>query len=444
MKIVVTIISALIASICSIFGQNSRAWSLEQCMVYAVEHSYTTTRSANALLTARENYTAAIGQHLPSLSGSINAGTNFGRGIDPATNTYVNTTTFQNGYGINVSIPVFNAFELLNNTLYSKVSKLKAQSELQKSRDDVALLVMSNYIEVLYQKGLVELTEQKVTTSRTDLTRAERESSLGTKSLADVAQIAANLSSEELTLVTVENRYQTALLKLKDVMNFPIDSIIDVEGKIAIQKEATLSSAAEIFNQSGSQLPAWDVYTKGLEAERYNLKIAKSAYYPSIAISGGVSTNYFNLLEGSEKSTYDNFGKQINENIGEWAQVGMNIPIFNGMSARTRIHKAKIAYNQAQSDYNENMRTLRSAIEQAVMDLEGAQKQLASAQKSVESYELANRAARHKWDEGLIGIIELQTSNNQLLASRVELLSAQLRYAAKCREVNYYKGSPLF
>lgn len=412
-------------------------------MEYAVEHSYSTTRSANALLTARENYTAAIGAHLPQISGSIGAGANFGRGIDPATNTYVNTTTFQNGYSIGMSIPVFNGLELLNNTLYSKISKLKSQSELQKAKDDVSLLVMTTYIEVLYSKGLVELTEQKVTTSKGDLTRAERESSLGTKSMADVAQIAANLSSEEFALITRQNELQRAELKLKDAMNFPIDSAIVVEGKIAIKNEATLASAAEIFATSGSQLPAWNAYTKELEAQKYKLRMEKSAYYPSLSVSGGVSTSYYNILAGGA-NTYDNFGMQFRDNIGEYAQANLSVPIFNGMRARTSIHKAKIAYNQAQSDYEENVRSLRSAIEQAVMDLEGSQKQLASAEKSLASYELAHKAARHKWEQGLLGIIELQTSSNQLMASRVELLSAQLRYAAKCREVNYYKGIPLY
>lgn len=418
-------------------------WSLERCMEYAVEHSYATTRSANALRTAREDYTNAIGRHLPSISGSVGAGVNFGRGIDPATNTYVTMTTFQNGYSANLSLPIFNAFELLNNTLYSRINKIRASSELQKAKDDVALLVMSSYVDVLYNKGLVDLTRQKVETSQRDLTRTERESSLGTKSIADVAQIAANLSSEEFTLVTRENELQKSELRLKDVMNFPIDSLLSVDDKIAIKNEATLADAAEIYNTTGSLLPAWDIYNKSIEASKYQLKMAKSAYYPSLSASAGISTNYYNILGGG-KNGYDRFGKQVNENLGEWAQVNLSIPIFNGMSARTSIHKAKIAHSQAKSDYSENMRLLRSTIEQAVMDLQGAQKQLVGAERSVEAFELAHKAARHKWDEGLISIIELQTSANQFLASRVELLGAQLRYAAKCREVNYYKGLPLF
>lgn len=418
-----------------------KVWNLSQCMDYAVKMSYNSQRAERNVQTARQNYTAAIGNHLPSLGASIGAGSNFGRGIDPATNTYISTTTFSNSYGVNVSIPIFNAFELLNNTLKAKLSVARAQSELQKAEDDIALQVMSLYIDVLYTQGLVELTEKRVQTFSTDLLRSERMSELGTNSAADVAQFAASLASEEVALINRTNDYQTSLLKLKDAMNFPVIDTLLIDANIT-KSEREFESAAEIFDAADQYLPQVDILRKTLREQKYQLAIAKSSYYPSISLSGGVSTNYYTMLSGTDNKT-PNFGNQFKDNIGESVSVGMSIPIFRGLSVRTSVQRAKINYSQAQSDHDEKMRALRIEIEQAVMDLRSTQAGVKGADKAVQSTLLAYRAMQRKYDQGMVSVIDLQTSYNSLLMAQVELLSAQLRYEIKSRQVAYFSGEPL-
>lgn len=416
---------------------------MQDCMRYAVENSYAVMRASNRLLAARQDYTAAIGDHLPSLSASVGAGGNFGRGIDPATNTYVNTATFNNGYSASASMPVFRAFALLNSTLNAKVIKARSVSELEKAKDDVALRVMTLYIEVLYNQGLVELTEHRVESFEIDLHRAERMSELGTKSMADVAQFAATLAAEELALVTRSNQYDQSMLSLKQEMNFSLDSTLRVVRQpLGVSHDEDLRSAADIFRAATTYLPAIDVLRKTLRSSEYSLKIARSAYYPSISASGGVSTNFFTNLNGGA-SVASPFGSQFRDNMGEYVSVNLSIPIFNGLWTRTSVQKAKIAHKQAQKDFDENMRELRAEIERAVMDLETAAAQIEGGEKSVRASELALRAAERKYAEGMIDVIELNAASNQLMNARVELLAARLRHQAKSRQVAYYQGEAL-
>ncbi|MEG2755609.1 MAG: TolC family protein [Mucinivorans sp.] len=89
------------------------------------------------------------------------------------------------------------------------------------------------------------------------------------------------------------------------------------------------------------------------------------------------------------------------------------------------------------------MRTLSIEIERAVMDLESASATVEGATKSADAATLAYRAAKGKYEQGMLGVIELQTSYNQLLLSQVELLTARLKFEVKNREVAYYNGEPL-
>lgn len=419
----------------------AQTWTMNECMNYAVRMSYNTRRADRALRTAGQDYTAAIGRHLPQLRASVGADASFGRGINPQTNTYDVMTTFSNGYGANMSIPIFNAFSYLNYTLKSKVSVARAQSELEKAQDDIALKVMSQYIDVLYNQGLVDLTEKRVETFRKDLQLAERKGELGTSSAADIAQFASSLAGEELSLIKYRNQLRTSVLNLKDIMNFPIEDTLTVDTGI-IPVERKFESASTIFDAAGTYLPQMDILKKTLQVEKHQLNIAKSAYYPSISLSGGISTNYNKRLwtEG-DKST--KFPTQFKDNMGEFMSVNMSIPIFQGLSIRTSVHKAKIAYEAAQSDFSEQLRALRIEIEQAVMDLEAAQSSVAGAEKAVEASKLSYRATERKYEQGMVSVIELQTSNNEYLRNQVELLSARLRYEILSRQVAYFSGEPL-
>lgn len=415
-------------------------WSVDRCMAYAVEHGFLVGRAEHSRATARQEYTAAIGRHLPHLSASVGASANFGRGIDPATNTYVNTTTFNNGYGVALSLPIFDGLNLLNNTLRAKVDAARATSEVQKVRDDLALEVMSLYTNVLYTYGLVELTTKRVATFSRELNRVRRQSELGIKSAAEVAQLAATLAKEELSLITRGNDYDRAVLALKEQMNFPLaDSlVVDTATPLSVVEDS-LPSAEVLFAEAGQYLPAMVVLEQTIQAQRYALQSAKSAYYPSLSASAGLSTNYFTAL-GALSSSARPFGTQLEGNMGQYASLSLSIPIFNGMSARTSIAKAKITYRQAQSDYTEQMRALDTEIRGAVMDLEAARAQVVGSERAVTAATLALKAAQGKWEQGVIDAVELLTVTNQLLEAQVEQLLANLRYGAFRRQVDYYAG----
>jgi len=166
--------------------------------------------------------------------------------------------------------------------------------------------------------------------------------------------------------------------------------------------------------------------------------MARGAYYPSVSLNGGISTAYFT----STASKGDPYFKQFKNNLGEWLQLYVAVPIFNGLDARLRVSKAKNNLKQSQRDYDETLRTLSSEIRQAMLELEAAYSQWQQAQKNLEYQQIANQANKRKYEEGTLSIIELQTSNNQLFHSEIELRNAYLRYQIKVREMNYYKGIP--
>ena len=71
----------------------SEPWTVERCMQYASEHSHTVHQQQFALDDSRASKTQAIGAFLPSVYGSVSGQMNFGRAINPETNTYTDVST---------------------------------------------------------------------------------------------------------------------------------------------------------------------------------------------------------------------------------------------------------------------------------------------------------------------------------------------------------------
>jgi len=169
--------------------------------------------------------------------------------------------------------------------------------------------------------------------------------------------------------------------------------------------------------------------------------MAKGSYFPSISFSAGVSTNYFENLKA--QTTPASFNSQFKNNRGEYMAVSVSIPIFDGFSRRTEVRRARNNVRIAQEQQTEALRQLQTTVEKAVADRDGYLKEIIQMEKQVNANDLAYTLSRRKYEEGLLSPLDLQTSANLLIESKVNLLQKRLLYVVKTKQVDYYKGEPL-
>lgn len=443
MKRITLLMAIIIASVYQSAAQN-RIWSLQDCMLYAVQNSFNVKRAEIDYRNAKYAHTNAILNQLPSLSAGVGAGSNFGRGVDPATNTYINTTTFSNSLNVNAGVTIFSGLSKMNATRNAKLAKMRGLEERRRVEDETAYNTMMAYIEVVYNQRLLDLIYEKLENSKLNLVKNKRMEELGIRNSTDVAQIEAEVAQEELSLITNHNSLENSIIKLKDFMNYPLDSLIDIKSDIqSIEVVDSTQKLSEIYNAALDFLPESAIGKSKLESQRLNLQTAKWSMAPSLSASGGVGTSYYTNLTIKDAKALS-YGEQLKANIGESIGVSMNIPLFNGLYNLTKLKVAKNDYSQAKNDWSEQQRKIQSEIEMAVMDYESAKKEYYQAGKNVAAKELAYKANQRKYDEGMsnISIIELQISANQLLDAKARLAYAHLKYIAYGRQVNYYKGVP--
>ncbi len=433
---------AFFACTSSITMAQDSIWTMSDCMRYAVANSSAVRKQMHTNNTYKAEYQASVASFFPSLSTNVSAQYNFGRAVDPETNTYVNTTTFNNYYEGYASLPLFSGGQLVNQFRLAKTNRQSGMNDLQKAKDDLALNTMEAYANVVYYYGTVRFAKEKLVESKQTLHKIHRQQELGLKGKADVVQVEAQVAGDDYNLTNQQNLYDMALLKLKELMNYPLDLELSVDtADVSTDYIFGIESTYDIYSLAKETNPTALQAAYQLKASKLNHLIQKGRLFPTISVSAGVYTSYYENLKSEAAPT--SFNSQFKNNRGEYVSFSFRLPLFNGLTRVRDVRRARNHVRIAEEQRDEVLRQLHTAIEQSVLERDGFAKESIQMEKKLKSDEVAYLVILRKFEEGLMSPIDLQTSANTLIESKAKLLQKKLMYLLKCRQVDYYKGKSL-
>lgn len=420
--------------LCCISCNAQQDMTLRDCMEYALTHStkmeLQDTENTDARIARRD---AILKAFTPSVSGGTYASMNFGRSVDPETNTYISTSSFNSGYSVSGSITLFNGFSAVNNIRIAKTAVKMGVTQEQQLKDEICLAVMEAYCNVIYSSEMMEVIQGQVETAKENLLLAQRQEELGQKSYADVVQLEADLADREYQLITLTNRYNEAMMMLKDLMMWEEQTCLTIHVTHNFQTFLQ-DSIIETTQHSAIILAEYK-----MRNARLDLNSARWRFAPSLSLSGGWSTGYY-TYPGMKDYVAMPFGSQLVNNSGEYVQLSLSIPIYDGLSRYSNIARKKNAYRRAEAEYRQTLHEVATEIERAKQDREGALVALRQAERRERVQKEAYNINVKKFEQGLISPLELKSSGDNYLNAQAEYLNAQLQYYIKNSVVNYYNG----
>lgn len=428
-------------------AQDTALFTLRDCMEYAVSNS-TDVRIQQA--TNGDNQVARrdaiLAAFTPSVSADAHVYSNFGRTIDPESNTYISTTSFNNAYSVSAGINLFNGFEAVNNLRITKTAKAMGLSQEQQIKDRVCLATIEAYCNVVYYSRLSRILQSQAETAEKSLELIKRQEQLGQKGYADVIQAEADLADKEYQLVTARNSLNDAMITLKDVMFWPITEPLEIDESIAEdalwQYEGILHDGTEkeeTIDKAMNTLPDLFIAKGTMENAKMELRTAKWQIAPSLSLYAGWSTSFY-TYPGQAGYVTDPFWHQFRNNGGEYVQLSLSIPIFNRLSRHSNVARKKNSYTRATAEYEQKVREVEAEVSRAIQDRDGASAAFIQADRRADVQQEAYRLNTRKFEQGLISAIEFRTASDTYLNAMAERLNALLQYQIKKRVVSYYKG----
>lgn len=422
-------------------AQGNKTMSLRECMEYAISNSTQVriqqSKNDDARLDRRD---AILGAFTPSVDGNSYGYYRWGRSIDPETNTYVTTTSLNQGFSVSAGFTLFNGFSAINNLKIAKTSIAMGISQEQQEKDKVCLATIEAYFNVLYYTRLTDILEEQVNNARNSVKLAERQEELGSKGYADVVQMKADLADREYELTTAINNRDNALITLEDVMYWPTDEKLTINADLSsLEFDSAASATGDIIDRAVKSMPAVLIAKGTMDNALRSLQAAKWQFLPTLGLYGGWSTSYY-TYPGQVGYKATPYWHQFKNNGGEYVQLSLNIPIFDRLQKHTALAKKKNAYQRASLEYDKSLHGVESEVRRAIQDRDGAEAALLQAERRAEVYDEAYKLNARKFEQGLISSIEYNTASSNYLKSKAEQLNAELQYQLKRRVVEYYNG----
>ena len=425
------------------FAGVTKAWAqpqaltLHDCMQYAISNSTKMRIQEAAIGDARiARRDAALTLFTPAINAQTYAYYNFGRSIDPQTNTYFTTTSFHNNYSISVGYDLFDGFKAVNNYKISKTGMLIAKSEEQQAEADICLAVMEAFYNVAYYQRLTAVYEEQVAAAETSLQLARRQEELGLKGHADVVQMEADLADRQYDLTNTRNMYLDQRMILSDLMFWPEEEELLIETEVEAtptlpEADAESTVGYALANNPEVQKATW----QQLNARR-ELNTAKWQLLPTVGIYAGWNTSYY-TYEGAHTAS---FGSQFRNNRGEYVEMSVSIPLWDRLSRASSISKKRNAYKKATAELEQKRRDVESEVRRAILDRDGSATAHLQAQRKAEVQEEAYELNCKRLEQGLISPLEFQTASNNYLKAQADEMNSLYKYLIKQAVVRYYNG----
>lgn len=451
--------------------------SLEDCIEIAVQNNLTVQRSQLNLATAQVNLFQAKGQRYPTLNLNGNYGYNWGRGIDPTTNQFTNQRINFNGVNGSSSVPIIQGLQTTNTIKQNKLNVEASEFDVQKAINDISLSTALTYLNVIFNKELLENAKFQLESGKQQLDRTKKLVASGALPVSNELQLASQDATNEVNVVTAENNLDLAILDLKQALLLPPGEEIDIViPDIEIdQAEIESSSVSEIFKVALDNQPEIKSADIRVKSANVGLEVAKGAMYPSVSLNGNFSTNYSDVFtqrfvaDGTTTTVslptdfqttggqsiieivdvpngeLQNYGvsDQWKDNLSKSLSIGVFVPIFNGFNTRSNIQRSKISVQQSEISAIEQRNILYQSIESAYRNAQAAAKTFSASQKQVAALEETFRSIENQYNLGSSNFTDYQVASNNLFQAKSDLSRAKYDFVFKQKVLEFYQGIPL-
>lgn len=414
--------------------------TLDECMLYAIENSPGVKKQVYQNDSYAQTKTEAVASLFPSLNVNVGGSANYGLSIDPLTNTKTQVGNYSNTYSVSAGMYLFDGLSSVYAVRAAGMSVLMGKADLELAKDNAALAVMRAYFDAVYYWQAAAIAEERFGASAANYQKSIKLEELGLVSYADVLELEAQMASDDYLLTRQRNNYELAMITLRQAMNYPLNKELDIVTNVPIDSAGELSSLEDVVDHALRNDPRVMSANSALNRSRFEYSAAKGSLYPSLHLSGGISTSYAHY---EQSQGLGSFGYQFKNNYGYGFSLTLSIPIFNGMSYRTSVNRQRNSIHIAEQTLIETEQAVQVEIVRNYQEMQGYGKEFLQASKKVDAASQAHRATEQKFELGKVSSIELQTSANRLLEAQAERLNARLQYIIRCRLMEYYGGGPL-
>lgn len=429
-----TIVISLLTLCMATGSASARRWTLDQCIDHAVTHNLTVQQRALDRVSAKNSVTESHDGFLPQVSASASQSWNFGRGLT-ADNTYANRNTSNFGWNVGLNLPLFQGLQNVRQVAYAKANLAAVMENYEAAKDDVTLRVIAQYLQVLYCDEIEAVARNQAETARSVLMRQQARLDEGKIPEADMLDAKSQLAQAELQVTTAQSDRILARLEMIQLLRLNDESPEEFTVEpVADDTDPQLKDPRSVFDRAMEFNHTVGAMRSRISVAGQAVKVAQSGWIPRLSFNAGLSSNYYTLSGAPSES----FSSQMRHNFGKYLGFSLSVPIFDALSTRNSVRRARVQKSVAELDFESASDELYKTVNQAYYQAVGARERLRSATIATQATQSAMDAMLEKYTLGRATSTDYDTARSAYIRAESDRLQAKYELLLRARILYFY------
>jgi len=431
----------------------TKVWTLEECIKYAIKNNISIKNTELDTLSASIDKRGAFGNFLPNAELSANHSWNIGLNQDITTGLLRNQTTQQTGIGANVGVDIYKGLQNQNTMRRAKLAIVASKYKLVKMQEDIALNVANSFLQVLFNKENLKVQQEQLAINEKQYKRSEELVKAGSIPRGDLLDINATVASNKQNVVIAENTLLISKLSLAQLLQLKEFWDFDVIDDTNMKDENNIMSVKpiDIYAKAKESRTELKIAQTNLEIAEKDVAIAKGGYQPTLSAYYGFNSrvSYADVVAFDDTGkpigtkSADSFGTQLNDNKGQNFGLQLTVPIFRGFSTRNNVDRNKVALEKSKIALENEDLVLQRNVYTAFTDAKGAMNAHESSLVALESRQEAYNYAKERYAVGLMNSFDFNQAQTLLTNAQSEVIRTKYDYIFKIKILEFYFGIPI-
>lgn len=351
---------------------------------------------------------------------------------------------------VNVTMPVFNGFALVNSARAAS-SQLEAQSYfVKRTTEDVINTVSAQYLTVLLDVELLRIAKENFEALNAQLGQIKEQVVLGSRSPVDEYNQEGQTRAAELRMLQAEINLTNDRALLTQTL------LIDPFAEFDVAKPSWSIAELEQLNPNAEEMYTVAKENRGdllraannESAARYGLMATRGAMTPSLGafFNFGSAYNYQHDVPDSVLADNPSINRPFddqftNDNVYKSYGLQLNIPILNGFQSRNRMVQQKMTYRNSKLLRDNAEIVVKTDVLRAAKNFQVGKTTYAVTQSQLKAAELAFQLETERFNLGVTNFVDFAQANIRLVQAQTDKAQAEYRLIFQKILLEYATGT---
>ncbi|GAB1415552.1 hypothetical protein MASR2M117_09580 [Paludibacter sp.] len=411
-------------------GKQKLVFSLEECIAFALENS----NNQQSLYLDKAYGEAGLKQSkqewLPQVYGTASQGfNNYNSAPIGGTNP-----SWSGNYAINAGMTVWNGGQINLNVKQNRLMTELNNLQIEQAENQLTIRVIQAFLSVIGYDELLKFQQEALILSKMQAEKGKVKLTAGQILESDYLLLEAQLAGDKYNIVNSENARNNNMLALYNLLSLRSGQSLEIVAPDhnEIKNMTIIPDLNTVVELALRNLPELRISQQNIELAKNSVKLAATAYYPSLSLNAGIGSGY---ASGS-----GNFENQLSNRFNQNVTLNMNIPIYSKGKTKSSVQQYKIREEQAILRHDQTKLDIAQQVETEYQNIVAISNKYNTAEIKFNATAASYNAYEKQFDAGSITVTDLLLQKNNHINAFTDMVQSKYSYILERKILDIYMG----